>query len=122
MTVHASMELVLFGQVGIFIRSDLWLAVVAFIVVVGLGIWVIWRWRMGLVEEPPPPLDKQVEYYRAMMERGQLQSEEFARIVTQLEKQTTGADATQNVEPAKDDQPPDRLHPRDVNGPSDSPA
>lgn len=109
LTLHASgRELVLFAQVGFFVRPDFCLPVVALIIVVGLGIWVIWRWRTGLAEEPPPSLDQQIEHYSQMVERGELDSQEFARIVAQLEKQAAGADAPhEDVEPPKDDQPPD---------------
>jgi ABC-type nickel/cobalt efflux system permease component RcnA len=101
-TVHAS-GTVLFAQVGALMRLDIWLPVVALLVVVGLGLWIIWRWRTGFAQEAHVPLEQQIEHYREMVTQGQLDPEEFARIKAQLERQPSADPG----KPPDDHQPPD---------------
>ena len=103
-TVHASGTApILFAQVDAFMQPDLWLLVLALFVVVSLGLWIIWRWRVGFADEAPVSLAQKIEHYREMVTQGQLDPEEFAKIKAQLEKQAAGDDSG----PPDDDQPPD---------------
>ena len=71
---------------------EFWLPVGATIGVVALGIWVIYRakrWHEEYVQEEPlfSP-QEQLQRYQEMMEAGELDPQEFARIQEQIAKQT----------------------------------
>lgn len=96
--------MILFAQNG-FIQWDLMLAVGALVAVVALGTWAIYaakKWRDNLAQDAPVTRDEQIARYQKMVDDGELDPEEFARIKTQLDNP---APATQQPHPL--DQPPD---------------
>ena len=67
---------------------DVWLAVAGLLGIVALGIWAIYwvkRWREEAVEFDTLSHAEQLDHYQTMVDEGDLDPEEFARIKAQLE-------------------------------------
>ena len=77
----------LFGQARSLWRLDFVLPLLALIGSLALGLWIIWRWRTGFAKEEPASLGEQVRHYQDLVDRGELDPEEFERIKAQLEQQ-----------------------------------
>jgi hypothetical protein len=67
---------------------DVWLAVAALLGIVALGAWAIYwvkRWREEAVEADKLSDAEQLDRYQKMVDEGDLDPEEFARIKAHLE-------------------------------------
>ena len=88
-TVHTYQAgMVLFSQVRL-LDWDFWLPVGAFIGVLALGFWALYRvkrWREETAEKSVPlPPTEQLAHYQKMVDDGLLDPEEFARIKARME-------------------------------------
>jgi len=105
-TVHNSAAgAFLFAQRGL-MEWDVIVPIGALIGVLGLGVWAIVKvkkWREETAEEVGPTTHEQLEHYQQMVDEGELDPEEFARIKAQLGK--SGMSVPDPTPPA--DQPPD---------------
>ena len=89
------------GHMGAFLQWDLCLPAGVMVALVGLGLWAIIkvkRWRDEADEIAGLSIQDQIAQYEKMVQDGELDSEEFARIKAQLE-------ATFDAPPPKPDPP-----------------
>ncbi|HZZ81431.1 MAG TPA: hypothetical protein VFE62_23215 [Gemmataceae bacterium] len=90
-------------------EGDLLCAIGALIGVLALGYWAIAKvkkWREETAEEVGPTSYEQLDHFQQMVDEGQLDPEEFARIKAQLDAKALPPEHG-NDDPPKSEQPPD---------------
>jgi hypothetical protein len=79
------------------IHWDLWLTAGALLGVLSLGAWAIYKiklWREETAVQAPLSPDEQLDHYRQMMEAGDLDPQEFARIEAQMKPTSSPPDTS----------------------------
>ena len=102
---------ILFGQVGLFFRWDLWLAITVLIGLMVLGSFAITRirrWRAELNEDDNEPTEAfTLEHYQDLMDEGLLDPQEFERIKARMEMIKGDPNPRNDDATPSKDQPPD---------------
>ena len=89
---------------------DVWLAVAGLLGVVAIGIWAIYwvkRWHEEAVEVGMLSHAEQLDHYQKMVDDGELDPEEFARIKAQMEMRAGQVAPDPEKTPPPANQPPD---------------
>lgn len=104
------MRTVLFGQLEALLQWDLCLPAGVLVALVGLGLWAIVkvkRWRDEAAELAGLSVNDQIAQYEKLVQEGELDPEEFARIKAQLEAKFDAPPPKPTPPAAPPTQPPD---------------